>query len=573
MDRLKKILLLLLLICINNNILAQQSESIKSINTINNLINESCYLKTNTTVFVTGEKILYKVALFKKNSLTKSTLSKLAYVEMFDANNKKIFKHKVFLKEGVGYADFFIPSSTATGNYKLIAYSSLMLKGTNPESFEIDIKIINPYQLKQTDFKNSSQSEISIDEKIDDNTENKSLFTINKKIFNKREKGTITINSEKSNTIKGDYTISIRKIDSLSILFDRNNKKKFKSSIYSVSKSKLPDLRGEIISGKVISNNSSSLVNKNISLSVYGETTFLTNTKTDTNGNFNFYLDKPFSNSSIVIQLTDSDKNNYTIVYDDENNIIPKKLSFNTFELTNNLKTSIEKRSIATQIQNAYFIKTNDSIVTKNNSENFYDPLSKEYKLDDYTRFPSLKETITEILSEVYFTHENNDFKIHVMSADINNSLKLETLVLVDGILIQDINQLFEYDMESFDKINVVKGMYNYGPKLYNGIVAFTTKNKNYNVDENSFTVKPQILRPFPEKKYFNPDYAKSKESLKRIPDYRYQLLWLPLAKFENNTTEINFFTSDISGLFEIIIDGFTLDGKQISINDTFEVK
>jgi hypothetical protein len=30
--------------------------------------------------------------------------------------------------------------------------------------------------------------------------------------------------------------------------------------------------------------------------------------------------------------------------------------------------------------------------------------IQKEYVLDDYTRFPSMKETITEVLKEMYFT-------------------------------------------------------------------------------------------------------------------------------------------------------------------------
>jgi len=83
-----------------------------------------------------------------------------------------------------------------------------------------------------------------------------------------------------------------------------------------------------------------------------------------------------------------------------------------------------------------------------------------------------------------------------------------------------------------------------------------------------SYIIKNTISTPLAKKNYFKPDY--SNNAFDRIPDYRYQLLWMPDLQ-DNN--EISFYTSDKKGTFEIVIEGFTLEGKPISIKDYFEVQ
>ncbi|MFT5761999.1 MAG: hypothetical protein ACI8WA_001123, partial [Polaribacter sp.] len=58
-----------------------------------------------------------------------------------------------------------------------------------------------------------------------------------------------------------------------------------------------------------------------------------------------------------------------------------------------------------------------------------------------------------------------------------------------------------------------------------------------------------------------------------RIPDFRNQLLWMPKIQIDEKKLNINFFTSDNSGKFEISIEGFTEKGVPISIRRYFIVK
>ena len=87
---------------------------------------------------------------------------------------------------------------------------------------------------------------------------------------------------------------------------------------------------------------------------------------------------------------------------------------------------------------------------------------------------------------------------------------------------------------------------------------------------DNSIKLQP-INTTQNRKKYYNPDYQS--ENLERIPDYRYQLWWNPTGKFESEKDEFKFYTSDLTGEFEINLQGFTKNGKPISLKKYFKVE
>jgi hypothetical protein len=146
-------------------------------------------------------------------------------------------------------------------------------------------------------------------------------------------------------------------------------------------------------------------------------------------------------------------------------------------------------------------------------------------------------------------------------------------LVLMDGLLIQDIDELFEYRASNIYKICIINSGYNYGNQVFNGLISFITKKQDYETKiKGNYILRTNLALPLLKKKYFSPNYSDtSKED--RIPDYRYQLLWLPELICSNNENLISFFTSDKTGTFEIAIEGFSKEGNPLSIKEYIEVK
>ncbi|MCV9926687.1 hypothetical protein OIU83_03455 [Flavobacterium sp. LS1R49] len=580
MEKLKYILLLILVINTKQTI-AQQNIS----------VDETVFIHANATTFVSGETILYKIYCVKSIDKTPSPVSKLAYVELIDASNSSIFKNKLFLENSTGEGSYFIPTTLKTGNYKLIGYTNWMLNSSTSKTFQIDIKIINPYQVSEANtFENKTITEKpnlgNLNTATLPRTEEPVLdknfkIKLNKKTFSNREKVALEIESSATTPEKGNYSLSVRKIDNLPTInqISTNEFSKIPITIDTDLQNKekviLPELRGEMISGKVLQkNNTGNVQNVLVALSSPGKSFALKVVKTDQTGHFVFNLDKAYYNPETIIQILGDERENYTIQLDKMNQPDYSKLSFQPdFNLPIEVKESLLERSIASQIENAYYQDKADSIIKPAKISPFYYPVAKEYVLNDFTRFPSLMETIIEVTTELYHKKEGNNYSLHVTDYKIFPQLPEPALVLVDGLLLQNINELFNYNMKNVYSISIITGRYYVGPKFFNGIISLITIENDFTSQQKeNYILKATVLRPSIKKSYYKADYT-DKEKYERIPDFRNQLLWNPEVTINSTENPISFFTSDIPGTYEISMEGFTEKGIPVSLKDTFKVE
>ena len=587
LDRLKISLLVITALFFQQNSVAQSKSSEIELTAIDTKINETIFITPNTNSYLTGETLRYKLFCIDKTNNTASIFSKIAYVELVDSNKKSVFQQKLFLQKGSANGDFFIPTTLETGNYKLVGYTNWMLNKSNSNYFNIDIYIVNPYQTNK-DAKTNSQTNntktaaASQDLTASSESINSGLsLSLGKKVFSNRELINLKIKTDSDEYSKGNYTLSVRKLDGLLSKSKLNFKEYFSSdknqnntNTVDTQNFVLPELRGEIISGKITAKTAgNSVAKKNIALSIPQKNFEFKITDTDQEGKFVFVLDRSVPNSNIIIQLIDTDKENYSIEIDKPKTLNYNALTFSTSNLNTDFTKNLKERAVASQIENAYYNITKDSIALVTDSKKFYDPISKEYVLDDFNRFPTLKEVAVEIVKEMYYTQTKGKYELHLHDYDVNYELTAPALVIVDGLIIQDINELFEYKMSNVYKVNIINGGYFYGTKLFNGLISFTTKNFDYVSKTNgSFIIRPEILRPLGEKNYYQPDYA-DKAKNTRIPDYRHQLLWLPDLKLNGNEENVSFASSDVNGQFEIIVEGFSESGKPVYSKEIIEVK
>lgn len=227
-------------------------------------IDETVFVHTNATTLVSGETLLYKIYCLKSSDKTPSNISKVAYVELVDDSKKSVFKTKISLENAVGQGDYFIPTTLKTGSYKLIGYTNWMLNKPFSELFQLNINIVNPYKVdEKTSALNilangsNTSSENSANENI--------TFKLNKKIFTNREFVDLKIQSLNNSFRDGTYSLSVRKLDNIPTQ-NQISAVKFSSAVsYPIvidlqkqdQKIILPELRGEIISGKITAKNNS----------------------------------------------------------------------------------------------------------------------------------------------------------------------------------------------------------------------------------------------------------------------------------------------------------------------------
>lgn len=399
--------------------------------------------------------------------------------------------------------------------------------------------------------------------------------------YQTRQKVMIKVEPSISSNFFGNYSLSVRKVEEMSIperitalMFSKKEPNEFKTNSFMMDDSiQLPEVRGEILSGKVVSKSSNMPAsNIKVGLSVPGRNFLFKVSNTNQAGIFYFNLDKNIENSIAIFQVIDKNKENFKIEifkniknnYDD--------LIFNKFTITNECQDALISHSVYNQIENAYSSIKLDSMIEVQLPMPFYESKAEEYLLDDYSRFPSIRETMIEIIPSVYTKKLKGLYSLHVRiyieGEGTSNELPL---VIVDGILIQDHNELVLYNPINVKKISVIGEQYVYGGKIFKGIISIQTFEGNYQQNiSGDFIRNVTLVKPFPVKKYFNQVYDESPK-YDLVPDYRSQLLWEPILNLENHKSII-FYTSDNIGTYEICLEGFTEKGIPVSIKEFFDV-
>src|SRR5688572_27056142 len=119
-------------------------------------LQEKIYVHTDKEFYLAGEIVWFKLYYVEGSQHTPLELSKVAYVELLDKDNKPAMQAKITLKEGHGDGSFFLPVSVPTGNYQLRAYTNWM-KNFGPDYFfQKNVRIVNTLKTKQEVIKDTA---------------------------------------------------------------------------------------------------------------------------------------------------------------------------------------------------------------------------------------------------------------------------------------------------------------------------------------------------------------------------------------------------------------------------------
>lgn len=529
----------------------------------NDIPNEKVYVHVNTSMPFVGEYLYFAIYCLQAKNNKPSEISKIAYLDLLDENKLVVHSQTIHIEKGAGYGDYFLPTDFASGNYKLIAYTNWMENNEKNKYFSQDLFIINPYTSLQANIRKDSVGYRNISIRPSSQPEN---LKLNKNKFQNREKVEVHL----SGVPKGNYSVSVRQVDSIPHpeILTANT---MNSTTYNYSKSNhylLPDLRGKLIKGHIYSAIGSSLQNVKLSLTLPGKDFFLRMSNTDEDGNFYFSVDDNFVNNEAIIQIMEDKAINYNINLDS----LPKpnidNLSFQQFGIDSLARKMILDRSVHNQIENAYFSLKPDT-VRVNHPNNLFEGLDMiVYNLDDYTRFETVRETFVEVIRYARVRKVNGKYEFGVFGLPPNENYQGEPLVIVDGLPIKDTNDFIrDYKAARIDKIKILQDKYYLGGSVYKGVIIFETINGDFTENyDRDYLKRIKLTTGNIRKDYFQQDYEKSNQS--NLPDYRSQLLWLPYLEKD----DFQFYTSDVEGIFNISIQGFSDEGEPVSLQYYFEV-
>ncbi|MFY0602090.1 MAG: hypothetical protein JXR03_20615 [Cyclobacteriaceae bacterium] len=330
----------------------------------------------------------------------------------------------------------------------------------------------------------------------------------------------------------------------------------------------MPEVREEILSGKISAKDDSQVSEVVLTMSFPSDSYELRTAKTDKSGQFTIPFKSMGSTIDAYLAAQSFDPNLEVTL---DNPFLDSYPPFD-YELTSldSIQiVEIVEKSIRNQIENAYY----EAPKKKQNTSFWFPPVpyNSIYVLDEYTRFKSIKETFTEYIFTANF-RERRDHVIKPVVTDLPYGESYPPLILIDGLPISG-DKMIEFSPYKIESISLYNNRYFLGSLIADGVINFKTKEdvlNGFSPDE-SYT-KVEVMKVSRGRNY---NFKKHDESeVLSLPDQRDQLFWNPsLTVEEEEESNIEFYTSDIAGEFEVVIEGFTSGGKPITLIRTFQVE
>lgn len=203
----------------------------------------------------------------------------------------------------------------------------------------------------------------------------------------------------------------------------------------------------------------------------------------------------------------------------------------------------------------------------------FYGQANESYRLDDYTRFPTLEEVFREYIKGVWVRKNKNGLYFLQLNRLNQSLMEGSNLVLLNGQPVTNVNKLMEFDPLKVERIDVVDRKFFAGPITFQGIVNVITTPEEANAgipDEKTLELAYEGYQVYRERpaRWYADDQARQS----RAPDFRHQLYWNPKLTISGKGNGLEFFTSDVTGSFIMLIEGVAPDGQCMAGSAVFNV-
>uniref|UniRef100_UPI0040483393 hypothetical protein n=1 Tax=Roseivirga sp. TaxID=1964215 RepID=UPI0040483393 len=203
-------------------------------------------------------------------------------------------------------------------------------------------------------------------------------------------------------------------------------------------------------------------------------------------------------------------------------------------------------------------------------------------KASDYEVMDNMAEFLYEIVTGIR-TFEK-DGKQDVRVAFVGGVYQDAPLFLVNGIPTRDTETVLKIPIDDVIGAGVIKDHKASGLVKYNrevrpfgdfggsGIVVIHLKPGATNPFRISYSEMLKRNTYIVPEIYPNADYSQT-SGASNIPDFRQTLYWNPEMKLDADTTQLSFYTSDIEGNYEVIVQGVSENGKIIYARYPFKVE
>lgn len=324
-----------------------------------------------------------------------------------------------------------------------------------------------------------------------------------------------------------------------------------------------PEVKGQIITARLTNNLNRSNGRVVTYLSAPGKNATLYGTISNENGGVKFEISNLYGPHRLIVQTDLTKDSVYTITPDNPFSTERSAASFQRFTLSAAVRNDLVQRSVAMQVQDIFTETLAQNNIAASDTLPFFGQGDNTYYLDDYTRFPVMEEVMREYVPGVLVRKRKDGFYFIVLDNVRKTVFREDPLILLDGVPVFDTDEIMTFDPRKVKRLDVINRRYYLGPLMFHGIVSYVT----YNGDLGGFELDPRAISLNYEglqqhQEFYQPQYESQQQKNSRTPDKRYTLHWDPNVKTASDgTKQIEFYTSDVPGNYEIVVEGITKKG------------
>ena len=502
---------------------------------------ERTYVCTDRHSYVAGEDVFCSVFCFDGGSGSLSDFSSVAYVELISPEGSAV-RVKMALQDGRGAGRLRLPSTLPTGNYRLIAYTALnrneedmdyfrgsrvisvynTLSASRQESVVLDAAPAavegkgRPYgtavEGKDRPYGAAAPAGLVMEQRGD------SLFL--------RNSGTECL----------DFCLSLSISDALpdpegpglaDFLEARSGDR---TTLRTDAKLSIPEYEGEIVSIRVpamYSGVTAVLSGPGLRNDIYSSTV-------DSTGLVSFYTGNIYGDRDLVFELNSRDVNDDFSLEVLSPFASPEldRDGVPELHLNGSVAEDLKRRSVAMQISRHFGIDEYMDSLQLRPDLLFKGGAMTVYEMDDYTRFPTMRETIVEYVREVHIRRQDGEPVLKLVSGksfeSYSSMLGGNALVLVDGVPVSEHGRVLDLNPALLRRICIYPYDVSTGSCIYSGVVNFISFRGD--MAGLQFPGRVRIL-DFHGVTFPVTVGAAEEDSLS--PDYRYTRIWQPLLHLE----------------------------------------
>ena len=540
--------------------------------TKNFFYHERAYLQVDRDIYVAGENLFFKLYLF--NSLTNKHIvqSRFAYLVLRNAQNTVITGIQLKLENSMSSGSIYLPDTLSTGSYQLVSYTNCMRNYGEESFFTRGILIVNRFDKELNKITNQFGAGNTLPLKgstASKETRNKTIITLipEKNNYLKREKIRIGLEATGMSTeTKADLSISV--CEATPISNDETSISSCFKDTATIGSDKnlnciyFPEIKGAILQGKIINpENRQPISNTTVFLSSPDTIENLQLNQTGSSGDFCFLLNSYYNDKELFLRLP---KNQKAKIELDNKFEIKKPFKPNIYYPDSSFKKYLLKSQNIVQVQKTYHSEMQKELPVIKTTQELpplvYPPVLNSIYPADFV------EISREILPLLKIRKRHNQYVANMLIENERQFYDFPPLIFLDGVPIDDINQVISLGSEKVKRIETIGSKRYYGDLYFYGILAVFSKTMEIN---NVAWTTPTISVKSTSNQLFlkplQPDYSEFGRNSKYIPDFRQLLYWEPNFSLKGGEKKyIEFYASDNTGEFDVKVEGMVIDGAPV---------